>query len=87
VGLGTASALVATSNKAKAAQDMIRPKTLGFDPVVKGLDDAVVLPPCYSYKVIHATGDAVDFNVPSWSNLGIETDDLLRHFRKHSASG
>ncbi|MFZ9111405.1 MAG: PhoX family protein [Burkholderiaceae bacterium] len=78
VGLTAATALAASAGTAEAAQGMVHPKTLGFEPVAKGLDDAVVLPPGYSYKVIHATGDAMDFNVPAWSNLGIENDDLAR---------
>ena len=49
--------------------------SLGFEPVEKLLTDDVMLPPGYQYSVVHATGDAMNFNVPSFTSLGLETDD------------
>jgi secreted PhoX family phosphatase len=46
------------------------------------LDD-VVLPPGYQYTVLHATGDALDPSLPSYSNSGAETDDWSRRIGDH----
>lgn len=48
---------------------------LGFNPVSKSLADDVILPPGYTYEVLHATGDRISTAVAEYSNLGTETDD------------
>ena len=55
-----------------------KPEALPFEPVAKQLTDNVVLPPGYRYQVIHATGDALNFEVPSFTGLGLETDDFTQ---------
>jgi uncharacterized protein len=50
--------------------------SLGFKATEKLVTDDVMLPPGYSYQVVHATGDAMDFQVPSFGALGLETDDF-----------
>ena len=49
-----------------------RPR-LGFEPVAKSLEDAVVLPPRYSYDVLFALGDPIAPSVSDYRNDG--TDD------------
>jgi hypothetical protein len=46
---------------------------LDFSPVAKSLEDAVVLPPGYSYDVLYALGDPIARGVPDYVNDG--TDD------------
>ena len=76
--LATASGLLAVDAAAEAAElsSATTKARLGFSPVQKSLADAVVLPPGYSYQVVHATGDALDFSVPAYTNTGVETDDF-----------
>ena len=52
------------------------PDALSFQPVSKQFTDDVTLPPGYRYQVIHATGDALNFEVPGFTGLGLETDDF-----------
>ena len=47
------------------------PYALSFQPVSKQFTDDVTLPPGYRYQVIHATGDALNFDVPSFTGLGL----------------
>ncbi|MEY3461223.1 MAG: hypothetical protein RLZZ03_876, partial [Pseudomonadota bacterium] len=49
--------------------------SLGFGSIDKSVLDNVILPPGYSYKVLHASGDALNAKVPAYSNQGTETDD------------
>ena len=84
VGLTAAGALVAASNEAEAAQGMVRPKSLGFEAVGKSIDDAVLLPPGYSDKVIHATGDAMDFNVPAPQTTDLGNDRKSEPATQHA---
>jgi len=73
-GLGAVSltALVPGARAASAA----KATALGFSPTPKRINDEVMLPPGYRYQVVHATGDALSFQVPSFSALGLETDDF-----------
>lgn len=48
---------------------------LGFPAVRKSLEDRVIVPPGYSVKVVHATGDRISASVPAYSNAGSESDD------------
>lgn len=51
------------------------PARLAFAAVPKNINDMVTLPPGYSFKVLHATGDRISESVPAYSNLGTEVDD------------
>lgn len=46
---------------------------LGFNPVAKSLEDAVILPEGYSYDVLYALGDPISKNTTDFANDG--TDD------------
>ena len=48
---------------------------LGFPAVDKSLLDNVILPPGYSYKVLHASGDPLNRSMSTYSNQGLEGDD------------
>ncbi|MEY4267843.1 MAG: hypothetical protein RIS90_2378 [Pseudomonadota bacterium] len=48
---------------------------LGFPSLDKSVLDQVVLPPGYSFKVLHASGDPLNAKVPAYSNQGTENDD------------
>jgi secreted PhoX family phosphatase len=48
---------------------------LGFPAVDKSLLDNVILPPGYSYKVLHASGDPLMSSMGAYSNQGLESDD------------
>ncbi len=45
---------------------------LNFNPVAKNLDDAVTLPPGYSYDVLYALGDPISGQVPDYANDGTD---------------
>lgn len=47
--------------------------TLSFNPVAKGVADALVVPAGYTATVLMATGDPINASTPAYSNLG--TDD------------
>src|SRR5262245_49666937 len=47
-----------------------RAPRLGFTPVAKSLEDAVVLPPNYSYDVLYRLGDPIAASVPDYANDG-----------------
>jgi len=54
----------------------LAPSTLmGFTAIDKGLADQVVVPPGYTVRVLHATGDTLKERAPAYSNLGTETGD------------
>jgi secreted PhoX family phosphatase len=57
---------------------------LGFPAVAKSLLDDVILPPGYTYRVLHATGDRL-FTTPetAYANQGTETDDWSRRVGDH----
>jgi hypothetical protein len=65
-----AAATGATSN---AGLFPSRASRLGFTPVAKNLEDAVSLPPGYSYDVLFALGDPIAHGVDDYRNDG--TDD------------
>ena len=48
---------------------------LGFPAIDKSLLDNVILPPGYSYKVLHASGDPLNNSMGAYSNQGLEGDD------------
>jgi secreted PhoX family phosphatase len=56
---------------------------LGFSAVGKSLVDNVILPPGYTYRVLHATGDRLDSALNVYSNEGVETDDWSRRVGDH----
>jgi len=45
---------------------------LNFNPVAKNLEDAVTLPPGYSYDVLYALGDPIATHVPDYANDGTD---------------
>jgi secreted PhoX family phosphatase len=59
------------------------PTALGFPAVEKSLLDNVMLPPGYQYRVLHATGDALDSALSAYSNRGVESDDWSRRVGDH----
>jgi len=59
------------------------PLALGFSAVGKSLLDNVILPPGYSYKVLHATGDRLKASITAYSNTGAETDDWSNRIGDH----
>ncbi len=56
---------------------------LGFPAIGKSLLDNVVLPPGYTYTVVHATGDRLSSNLPVYSNTGAEADDWSERIGDH----
>jgi uncharacterized protein len=81
-GATSAAALVALGTVASTAkaQDGYgsggyggRNLKLGFNPVAKSLEDAVILPEGYSYDVLYALGDPISRNTTDFANDG--TDD------------
>jgi len=48
---------------------------LGFPAIDKSLLDNVILPPGYSYKVLHASGDPLNRSMGAYTNQGLERDD------------
>lgn len=56
---------------------------LGFPAVTKSLVDDVILPPGYTYQVLHATGDRLVSSVPAYSNAGTEVDDWSDRIGDH----
>ena len=49
--------------------------SLGFGSIDKSVLDSVILPPGYSFKVLHAGGDPLNRSATAYSNQGTETDD------------
>ena len=68
------------SSESSAAETKL---ALGFPAVEKSLLDNVVLPPGYSYKVLHATGDRLKATVSPYSNTGAEADDWSHRIGDH----
>ena len=69
--LSILAGLLQTENAAADAR-----LSLGFNSIDKSLLDQVILPPGYSYKILHATGDRLTSALPAFSNTGAEADDL-----------
>jgi secreted PhoX family phosphatase len=59
------------------------PQAFTFPPTPKSLLDNVVLPPGYTYTVLHATGDRLVSSIPAYSNVGAETDDWSQRIGDH----
>lgn len=70
---GTAS--TASASGAAGLPTLSSSNILGFTPVEKGILDQVVVPPGYSVKVLHATGDTLNASAAAYSNMGTETGD------------
>jgi secreted PhoX family phosphatase len=49
-------------------------KYLGFKVVPKSLDDKILIPDGYSYRIIYALGDPLNTNTPEYKNDGTDTD-------------
>jgi uncharacterized protein len=60
-----------------------RETALGFPAVAKSLADDVILPPGYTYRVLHATGDRLFTTDTAYANQGTETDDWSRRVGDH----
>jgi secreted PhoX family phosphatase len=77
VGLAALSGLAALPGCASLAtgSGAAKATALGFPSVDKSVIDQVVLPPGYSMRVLHASGDALSAQVPAYSNQGLEADD------------
>ena len=73
--------LAGSMTSASAAAE--KPLALGFTAVDKSLLDDIVLPPGYSYKVLHATGDRLKAAVSPYSNTGAEVDDWSNRIGDH----
>ncbi len=69
------TAMLPTFAHANTASAPGKTSALGFASLDKGLTDQVILPPGYSFTVLHAGGDPINTRVPSYSNQGTETDD------------
>jgi secreted PhoX family phosphatase len=70
--LQVTSARASESSSSNQFLQQRRPR-LGFAAVSKSLEDAVLLPPRYSYDVLYALGDPIARSVADYSNDG--TDD------------
>ncbi len=76
---GTLASVFPWASEAHASEALGSASTsarLGFTAVDKSLEDNVILPPGYRYQVVHATGDAINFQVPGFTSLGLESDDF-----------
>lgn len=87
IGLASVAALPMLS-ACGGGSDAISPlpatsNLLPFPPTAKTIADAVSVPPGYTVSVLHATGDRLLSSVPSYSNLGTETDDWSRRVGDH----
>ena len=71
----SATAMLPTFAQANTASAPGKASALGFASLDKSVLDQVVLPPGYSFTVLHAGGDPISTRVPSYSNQGTETDD------------
>jgi secreted PhoX family phosphatase len=71
----SATGMLPTFAQANTASAPGKVSALGFPSLDKSLLDQVVLPPGYSFTVLHAGGDPINTRVPSFSNQGTETDD------------
>jgi secreted PhoX family phosphatase len=72
--IGTTMAGTATAREGNGSGGYgARNLRLGFDPVAKSLEDAVILPQGYSYDVLFALGDPISKDVSDFANDG--TDD------------
>ena len=56
---------------------------LAFTAVAKSILDQVILPPGYTFTVLHATGDRLVSSIPAYSNMGTETDEWSMRVGDH----
>jgi secreted PhoX family phosphatase len=52
---------------------------LGFNPVAKSLEDAVIVPRGYSYDVLYALGDPIARNISDYANDGTDAAETFAH--------
>ena len=71
----SATGMLPTFAQANTASAPGKVSALGFESLDKSLADQVVLPPGYSFTVLHAGGDPINTRVPSFGNQGTEKDD------------
>lgn len=86
VGLGALASLPVWGTaqaRSRDHDDARQGRSLDFDAVAKSLADEVMLPPGYTYTVLHATGDRISPQVPAYSNAGTETDDWSQRVGDH----
>ena len=83
VGLGALPMLNACGGDGGESAAPAGSASLGFTTVGKNTADAVQLPPGYTYKVVHATGDRLTSSIAAYSNLGTETDDWSQRIGDH----
>jgi uncharacterized protein len=82
-GMGLAGLTLLPGCATRASVATAAPQALGFAAVDKSLLDDVLLPPGYQYRVLHATGDALDSALGAYSNRGTEADDWSRRIGDH----
>lgn len=83
-GSDAAAASGTPTNPRTSAFGALQPQSsLGFSSVGKSLADSVQLPPGYSFKVVHATGDRLVSSVTDYSNAGTELDDWSQRVGDH----
>ncbi len=76
--IGAGSLLLSPAGDAQAAMRKLK---LNFAAVPKSLDDAVKLPPGYSYSVLLATGDPIAPGIPDYANDG---SDAVTSFNRRA---
>ena len=82
LGLATLAALPGLAIASKTVAQGL-PSSLAFPSVAKSVLDQVILPPGYSFTVLHAAGDPIDTTVPAYTNAGLEKDDWSRRIGDH----
>lgn len=70
--LGSGTSAAAETMQANGRFFPRRAPRLGFPAVSKSLEDAVILPPNYSYDVLYALGDPIARSVSDFSNDGTD---------------
>lgn len=82
LGFAALTALPGLAITSKAVAQNV-PAALAFPSVAKSLLDEVVLPPGYSFSILHASGDPIDPSVPAYTNAGLEVDDWSHRIGDH----
>lgn len=82
LGFAALAALPGVTITSKAVGQTL-PASLAFPSVSKSLLDEVVLPPGYSFSILHASGDPIDPSVPAYTNAGLEVDDWSHRIGDH----
>jgi hypothetical protein len=80
VSAASLSGCVNTSANASAAAAAAEtaPVTFNFSAVAKNVNDALTLPPGYSYQVLYALGDPLNATTAAYKNDGSDTDFEFR---------